>query len=266
MEDPTADELRSLRERAYGPSADIQDDPVALARLRELESTAATEIADPSTPTRAFGVREVDNVAMGGAFDSESRSPVTVAELDADAGVDSPASNAPESAPEKADGIAPDSPPAETNGGPPRRGHPVFVRVVTIILAVIVGAALTYATMQVRPGTVGSLSEDRDAEWPNNLGTRQDGSRVFDEFHGLTVVIIPQPWEDRPEVPCLVVLERSETSPISSVGCGGGAFPPSAALTVIDSHPEELRSEFPVGTSLKFVEEDGIVTVYSVAP
>jgi hypothetical protein len=266
MEDPTADELRSLRERAYGPSADIHDDPVALARLRELESTAATEVASPSTPIRAFGVREVDNGAMAGAPDSESRSPIAVAELDADAGVDSHPSDAPGSGPQKAHGSGHDSPAAEPDARPSRPRHPVFVRVVTIILAVIVGAALTYATMQVRPGTVGSLSEDRDAEWPNNLGTRQDGSRVFEEFHGLTVVIIPQPWEDRPEVPCLVVLERSETSPISSVGCGGGAFPPSAALTVIDSHPEELRSEFPVGTSLKFVEEDGIVTVYSVAP
>ena len=33
-----SDELRALRERAYGPEADIQDDPIALARLQELES------------------------------------------------------------------------------------------------------------------------------------------------------------------------------------------------------------------------------------
>jgi len=35
-----SDELRALRERAYGPGADIHDDPAALQRLRELEGQA----------------------------------------------------------------------------------------------------------------------------------------------------------------------------------------------------------------------------------
>ena len=36
-------ELRSLQARAYGRDADIADDPVALARLRELEAAVAAE-------------------------------------------------------------------------------------------------------------------------------------------------------------------------------------------------------------------------------
>jgi hypothetical protein len=38
-------ELRELRERAYGPHSDIQDDPDALARLAELESVLLDEHA-----------------------------------------------------------------------------------------------------------------------------------------------------------------------------------------------------------------------------
>src|SRR5688500_17890356 len=41
MDDHPVDELRMLRERAYGPDADIGLDPAALARLNELEGRAA---------------------------------------------------------------------------------------------------------------------------------------------------------------------------------------------------------------------------------
>lgn len=52
---PTSDadlELRTLRARAYGPHPDIADDPVALARLTELE-TARRRLAAPAMPERA---------------------------------------------------------------------------------------------------------------------------------------------------------------------------------------------------------------------
>ena len=42
MDHEWSDELRMLRARAYGPAADILDDPDALARLRELEDRAQT--------------------------------------------------------------------------------------------------------------------------------------------------------------------------------------------------------------------------------
>ena len=40
-------ELRDLRARAYGPDSDIQDDPVALARLAELEARRARGAPPP---------------------------------------------------------------------------------------------------------------------------------------------------------------------------------------------------------------------------
>ncbi|WP_221585379.1 hypothetical protein [Microbacterium sp. G2-8] len=42
------DELDQLRRRAYGPAADIHEDPVALARLRELEGWADPVVAPDS--------------------------------------------------------------------------------------------------------------------------------------------------------------------------------------------------------------------------
>ncbi len=50
MPEPIDQELAQLRARAYGPNADIDDDPRALARLRELEDsrrTAAPPVAPP---------------------------------------------------------------------------------------------------------------------------------------------------------------------------------------------------------------------------
>lgn len=81
-------ELALLRARAYGPAADIQSDPRALARLRELESLTTTvpALAVPrpaavdSDPERAVGPREpavpagADAVAVSSARSGGPRS------------------------------------------------------------------------------------------------------------------------------------------------------------------------------------------------
>ena len=59
MNEDAAAELQALRERAYGPDADILRDPVAYDRLHELEQQLRTEqqgpersgdVADPPSP------------------------------------------------------------------------------------------------------------------------------------------------------------------------------------------------------------------------
>jgi hypothetical protein len=47
MDAATRDELRVLRARAYGPSADIDQEPSAIQRLRELESRTSTLASRP---------------------------------------------------------------------------------------------------------------------------------------------------------------------------------------------------------------------------
>lgn len=52
LADESAAELKALRLRAYGPDADIDDDPRALSRLRELEARAAG-VPGPDAPAPA---------------------------------------------------------------------------------------------------------------------------------------------------------------------------------------------------------------------
>ena len=54
------DELAALLERAYGPGADILDDPDALARLHELEAEAKPVVADTDTDAAANAHAEPD--------------------------------------------------------------------------------------------------------------------------------------------------------------------------------------------------------------
>jgi hypothetical protein len=58
-------ELAELRRRAYGPDADIHDDPAAVARLRELESRGPA----PALPERdaASAANEWERAALTGA-------------------------------------------------------------------------------------------------------------------------------------------------------------------------------------------------------
>ena len=66
----TGDELRLLRARAYGPDADILDDPEAMRRLRELEEQArlAGEASDPAASGAvASGSEAAGSAAAGSA-------------------------------------------------------------------------------------------------------------------------------------------------------------------------------------------------------
>ncbi|MBF9336286.1 hypothetical protein G3N30_08635 [Microbacterium lacticum] len=56
MDDPNALELTALRRRAYGPDADIDADPAALARLRKLEEQDRARAA--ASEARAEGAAE----------------------------------------------------------------------------------------------------------------------------------------------------------------------------------------------------------------
>jgi hypothetical protein len=74
-----ARELAELRARAYGPDADIQTDPAALARLRELEASRL-----PRPPER--GDDEADAPAASGARDPDVEPAVTHGGVTGEAG------------------------------------------------------------------------------------------------------------------------------------------------------------------------------------
>jgi hypothetical protein len=275
MQDPMGEELRALRERAYGPDADIEDDPAALERLLELEASvaspsgkAATTGNSPSAAVNAERAAETSRIASRVPVDplrpstaaeaGESRtvgaggdaSPVS------EGGDTGQVSEGTDAAAIAAESVPPPSPPS-------RRRRTLVVRAATLGLALLLGAALAYGVMQLRPGSVATLAAAPDADWPDFLGDRQDGSTVFEDFFGLTVAIVPQPWGREDDVPCLFVLHSAGGAAITTVGCGAGGFAPTAALAVTATLPDTLTAEYPVGTALQFVLDDDRVVVYA---
>ena len=320
--EPPLDELRALRERAYGPHADIQDDPHALARLRELEAqlsaatmpslpaatpsppaasatTASASTASASTASatsavtggvaragvggdesrRAFGgdgttdaaalrsrITPVDG-AGGSAPAVDAGPPLAPGAAAADAGEPTAAATVASATPGDPS-LADDGDPAG-HGSPPRsrwwRRRPRLLWAASVIAGVLVGVGLTLAVQAAGAGRVATLNVDADGEWPDEFfGARPTDARVFDDFHGLTVLTFREPAQPGSSQTCLYIV----TAPSAFGGgtCGADAFGPTASLQVGPDSPEELIDRFPRGTALQFVLEGSRVHVYAREP
>ena len=237
MDDPVNAELRALRDRAYGPNADIEQDSAALARLRELEHTGRWGSAGP-----------------GAMQDIEGSTPHVQ-------GI-RPAKVAPQVVSE----------PAPTNPGAPferdqerwslrlRR----WMWIGSVVLAVVLGALLTvlgdgWLSRSGDAQQVGTLREVDDLVWPETLGTATSDARGYTEFHGLTVITSDQQWAGIGTDTCMLVMKSADvtlTTPTGGSlhwGCGTTDFPATVQFEVTTSMPAELIEQFPVGTALQFV-------------
>ena len=122
--DSSRDELAALRKRAYGPDADILDDPAALARLSELEEQAAA--ASAANVAASARVSTNGGSPRGSAFDDDEEAAALQAvavppseEVDAAAAADPIAPDRDErgslaealSADDRTDGTVPTPPP-----------------------------------------------------------------------------------------------------------------------------------------------------------
>lgn len=234
----TDDELRTLRERAYGPTADIHDDPVALARLRALE-----------------------------AAETEARIPVQIAEPA------SPVESAsdPERGPDPETDPGPEPEPAPT-GRLPRRT--IWLWAASVAAALLLGAAITTATSAIVADRVAVLPETDLAEWPTNVfGDAQEGARIFEAYEGIRVLVVPNAWgSPSAEITCLFVVRAdgadgsAASNEILTTGCAGEAFSPTASFTVTDASPADLRERFPVGTGVRVVVSGNEAQVFARAP
>ena len=178
MDHEWSDELRMLRARAYGPAADILDDPAAVARLRELESRAqtpdpaATDTDPAPAATRADPVHTATGPAPGPA--AGDAAPVTAA-----------------SVPEASTTTA-----VATGDEPARRPRRIWPWLAAVGAAgLIVGAVLATAIPALPGDRVAVLATASEAEWNSDLfGPMQDGSVVFEDFRDLTVVEVRNAW------------------------------------------------------------------------
>jgi hypothetical protein len=137
----------------------------------------------------------------------------------------------------------------------------------SVAVALLVGIGLTLLVQSLDAGRIGVLQEDPDAEWPGQVfGSRPEGGRQFEEFHGLTVISFAQGFGPGADQTCLYVLTAPDGSGFGGGSCGAGAFPATASLFVDAASPEELRERFAEGTALQFVLEESGVHVYAREP
>jgi hypothetical protein len=269
MDEQSGDELRSLRQRAYGPNADIQQDPVALERLRQLEAQTAPRRPATVEPVPEFEPEpewESDPVAV--TPDAAESAPYPSDEAGSARGQQPDRASAEDASGEpSADAVPADPIPAEPILPEPprarRRGALVWAGALTG--ALLVGATLSYIAVGLTPGSVGVLQADPDGEWPDDFSPRGAGSEIFEDFHGLTIVLVPQDWNGGAPSPCLFILSNASRGLIGGAGCGAGDFEPIAAITVTEQMPDALIEEFPVGSALQFQLRDGEVVVFADA-
>lgn len=243
MDESDVQELGTLRARAYGRAADI--DEAGRERLRELEARARGEQSAPPVPPTA-------PVASRGA-------PAAVAQAAPGAPPRPPVPPAPASAPGTASAAAPGPAPG------PRRTvrRPLVLIGAGLVVIALVAGAVTLANALSRPGQVAALAATPDVAWPPQFGDPPEGSALFEPFHGLSVVMITRAWATSVDLPCLFISQPVPSGAILTVGCGQSEFPPTAGLRVTEALPPELRERHPVGTELQFVLEGGTVHVYA---
>ena len=245
------DELAALRERAYGPGADIHDDPDALARLHELEAEAKPVVADTDTDAAANAHVE-------------------------------PGASATASAPEAATDAS-----GEPMTAPARAARPIprawlIVWAASIALVGVITGAIVFSLASIRPVSpvtgavqVATLDEPvapESVDWLS-LWTRSGQKASAFEFFGLVAVHFPEGvYADQS---CLMVGDITNfTRDGDSIsyegrtytGCGAGPFPATVQFVVDDQSPAELRAHYPDGTALSFVLDSDVVGVFMAAP
>jgi len=246
------DELRVLRARAYGPGADISDDPAAALRLRELEDLRAQAQTASAPP---FEIPDVSSAAD-----------------DADTSAPSAVDNGHEQAQARVE-----------ERERPIAGRPAFlVRhrralwISSVIASAAAAAAITHAVTWFAPVTVSSgapqittLAPDPVSEVPIGFFGVTEDSPVW-EFHGLTFFIAMAQFNGTGGgSPCLNVVSTDEMptveevssgsygySGLSDSACQAGAFPATIEIPLDgpsdDIVPEALRTQFPDGKALQF--------------
>ena|GEM_PF-364081 len=271
--DSARDELRALRERAYGRDADIHDDPAALARLSELEeqaaaASAAVIAATARIATNGGPARSTDPQILADAPGAAARGPLPQARLSppplapdtvptngdrphsAPAGVDEPVPlaatdgetdaaalpAAPEDVAADGDDAAAEEDSATAPARPWWRRRVPVLWAASVAAALLVGVGLTLLVQSLEAGRVGVLQVDPEADWPEQVwGGPTEDSLAFETFYGVSVLSQPQVTGDGTEgpVPCLIVFSGVGDNP-SYLGGACGAGPfPAQAALVV---------------------------------
>ena len=249
------DELRRLRARAYGPAADIDRDPSAMARLAELETVAGTG-AGQDVP--ALGS---DRVKPPRSHPAPHR---------ADRVTDAPPS---EAVAPHADGDA-----VSSASSPDRRRRPRWLvpglwaaslAVTAIIAAIVTSTASVPPVTAPEGGTPVALLAPDPGFSSDVFGTRGYGAQGFENFHGLTPIVTDgRSASSFGTDSCLIIVPSGVAAGDDSIytgrwrtGCAAGPIPASVAMDLDSTVPAETSAAYP-DSVLLFVYDDDLVRVY----
>ncbi|MFB7892087.1 hypothetical protein ACFC1I_07810 [Microbacterium sp. NPDC056044] len=220
-----AAELRALRLRAYGPDADIRDDPEALRRLHELEGrtagTPAGEVPRPGEPGEVSTVREEPPAGP------PAREPV-----------------------------------AKT---PWWERHRTLLWGGSLVIAAVLGVAVGSVQLPPDREQVAVLGADADGQWPEQMwGARPPDGVTYEEYLGLTAIASARDFGNGTNSTCLWVYDSASVNfGLSAGSCAAGSAPASTTIAVTAQAPPALLEEFGEGTTLQFVRDDDRVIVYA---
>lgn len=246
MDAATTDELQALRRRAYGPDADIHDDPAAAARLAELE-----ELRRPALPPAADQATTATPAPSGPADAQQSAEPAE---------------------PEPAEGAGPWLPPRI-----PALAKAAWA--VSVVAAAAIAASVTWGLASIPPVStttgavqVATLEPTDDLPLARNFFGGSDNSTIF-EYLGYAVVRTTEPGSATGAV-CLAAFAidniiddgQGIEGPVY-YGCSSGPFPARTALTIDTESPDAAQEKFFEGTALEFVMSgDNRVGVFAASP
>lgn len=259
---PDAQELAALRARAYGPRADIDSDPVALARLRELEAAGrASARSDEASPS--------DTAIAGEALNAP-------APAEGEPRQEKPSAPAVAAAPsEKSEVTARAEPAAPRRIRPIPRGWIIAWAASIVAVALIVGGTV-FGLASIRPVStetgavqVATLDQPVSADDVRDSWFPATNEGVIYRFEGLIVAATGTLWlspgQASSDDSCLYVgMDGGTDAQYGAVwmGCAAGSFPAAASFVVGVDAPRALRDRFPVGTALQFVLDGDRVGVF----
>jgi hypothetical protein len=256
VESYVTDELQRLRERAYGPDADIAQDAAAQARLTELESARRSA----PTPELVEGSPAPSPVPELAEW-SSSLSPVT------ELVEGSPASGP---TPEVVDGFrGTDASAAPVAGSTPATKPPWWRRprswaivgagalALAVITALIAWISPPPPDRVLALQSVGERDEFVDVygnlEW---LGLDAEGLRRYDDFRGFSV------WSgtSRYGTDCLLVSRPDQG--LGALGCSPEGLPTIADLQKYMGVSDLAFDDMPTGSLIRFILNGDRVDVY----
>jgi len=262
MDAATLDELRTLRARAYGPSADIEQDPAALQRLRELE--ASRDAPDAAVP------------------DEPSEGRAHVEPTPAEARVLPPADDGAELFAIAESSETESDMPASALPRRPRRlsSRSVALWALSVLGAAALAAGLTYSLTSAPPvdassgaAQVDTLEPDPFIEVPAGWFGAGPSSMAF-EYYGLTLFESTGGYTGALGTDCFAVVATEQMPELDAdtnswsmsgtmySGCGAGAFPATVQFVVDSNAPQQLRDRFPSDSALQFVFDGSRIGVF----